>query len=170
VTGWCSEVKGKKHVPNFAHSFKEQGSDVHNPRLYSLFGSSKKILESLLSTMPCALRRDLSIILSTKQAQDLAHCCSRPSMSLSQPDDPSSTSTPPPSSPSTNADLVARVEGWLFKEDSVLPTSFFDLPRIESVVYPLTTANLWYLQGTLAGAEGMSCRTLVLWDRSTYRR
>lgn len=50
----------------------------------------------------------------------------------------------------------------------MLPTSFFDLPRIESVVYPLTTANLWYLQGTLVGAEGMSWWTLVLWNRLTY--
>jgi hypothetical protein len=108
-------------------------------------------------TMPCVLRRDPSIILSTKQAQDLTRCCSGPSMSLSQPADPSFTSTPPASSTSASAELVARIEEWLYKEDPVLPTSFVDLPRINSVVYPLTTANLWYLQGILISKEGISC-------------
>ena len=142
--------------------------DLRIPSLYTLVGPSTQFLLSSPATMPCTLRRDLSIILSTKQAQDLARCCSRPSTSLSQLDDRSSTSSPPSSATPPSADLVARVEEWLFKGDPVLPTSFFDLPRIESVVYPLTTANLWYLQGTLVGAEGMYWWTPVLWNRLTY--
>lgn len=144
-------------MPSFAHSLRQPGLDLQNPSLHTLVIHPTQFPVSSLSTMPCALRRDLSIILSTKQAQDLARCCSGPSMFLSQQcDDPSSSAIPPAFSTSPSADLVARVEGWLFKEDPVLPTSFFDLPRIDSVIYPLTTANLWYLQGTLISAEGMS--------------
>ena len=141
-----------------------QGSKLvtfQNPPLYTLFGHSPRSLVSSLTTMPCALRRDRSIILSTRQAQELGRCCFRPSMSHSPSDDSSPNPTPPSSAPSPSPDLVARVERWLFAEEVVLPTSFFDLPRIESVVYPLTTTNLWFLQGTLVGAGGMACMTLL---------